>query len=94
MIEAPSFVPPILSLFVSLGLPWLIQFVAKSTNRFLNWTVALVSSAILGGLSALVAGDFSADVWASLTVAITATQGAYNLYWKDRLRGTPSGPTG
>lgn len=75
----------LLTLCVSIGMPRLIAFVAKSSNRTVNLLISYGSSAVLGILTALAGGDFGSDLLLNVTVAITATQTAYNAYWKDRL---------
>lgn len=83
MTDAPQWVSVILSVVVSLFLPWAVAFVAKSSKRWLNFIIAYASSFVVGGLSAWVVGSFSQDAWVSIAAAITASQGAYNTYWKE-----------
>ncbi len=84
MNNIPTWIAPVLSIIVSFFLPWLIAFVAKSSKRWLNMLIAFGSSAVIGVLSAWVAGNFSSDVWASIVAAITAAQLSYNVYWKPK----------
>lgn len=86
MQEVPNWVSPILTIIVSFFLPWLIQYVATSTKRWLNWLTSLGTSAIVGVLGAWIHGDFGTDIWVNLTLAITATQTAYNMYWKSKIQ--------
>jgi hypothetical protein len=90
MSSIPQWVAPVHSIVTGLFLPYLISYVAVSTKRWLNLLASFGSSALVGVLTAWLAGSFSADVWASVLAAVTATQLAYNAYWKQKL--TPDVP--
>jgi ABC-type branched-subunit amino acid transport system permease subunit len=82
MTEAPMWVPSVISLILGVFLPFGIKYVAKSSKSWINFLIAYGSSALLGGLSAWVAGSISEDIFASVLAAIVATQASYTAYWK------------
>jgi len=83
---APSWVPLLLSVVGNLFMPQLISYVAKSNKSWLNMLIAYGSSAIVGGLSAWVAGDFSNSLYPSIIAGLTASQAAYQAYWKAKIQ--------
>lgn len=93
MTDAPSWVSPVLTLLISLVLPYLIQYVAVSSRKWLNAIIAFGSAAVLGVLTAWTDGQFGADMWLNVTIAITAMHTAYKGYWEGRLEmKQPQGP--
>lgn len=80
--SSPEWVSIAISLIVGVFLPLGIKYVAKSTKTWLNFLIAYGSSAVLGLLSAWVAGSFSQDIYASILAAVVAAQAAYKIHWE------------
>jgi L-lactate permease len=93
MFDAPTWVAPVLAFGTGIVLPWVIEKVKFSTRKWVNLVVAYGSSLGVGVLSSWIAGDFTSDVYASLLVALGASQTAYKLYWKSLFEQKTEVPT-
>lgn len=70
-----------LAIVVNLFMPRLITYVAKSSNHVTNLVIAYVSSGVVGALTAWAGGQFSGDIWQSVSLGIAASQVAYHGFW-------------
>ena len=83
--ETHTVVSLVLSIVVNLFMPFAIAYVAKSSKSWLNMLIAYASSAVVGGLTAWLGGNFNGDVWPSVMAGVTASQTAFHAFWDGHL---------
>lgn len=78
----------LISFVVGMFLPALVELVKTkfADKKIVSYSIALVSCALVGGITTLLTGGFNAETLetfvGSLGTALIASQSVYNFYWK------------